>query len=105
MQINSDNPFTRLDRLPERNLIRSSAANAPKQGAPSPEAPEPEDNIDLSFDPAQVDKLKQAAKELPDVRADKVAEIKAKIQSGNYHVSAEDIADKMINRGSGEDLF
>ncbi|MDF2878741.1 MAG: flagellar biosynthesis anti-sigma factor protein FlgM [Clostridia bacterium] len=33
----------------------------------------------------------------PDIRQDKVNEIKAKIKSGTYNVSAEEVADKILS--------
>ena len=40
---------------------------------------------------------KQAIKSVPDVREDRVNELKAAIAAGTYNVSDEDIADKIIN--------
>ena len=42
-------------------------------------------------------KVKSAAAEAPEVREDKVAELKAKIASGNYKVNAQAIADRMVD--------
>lgn len=39
---------------------------------------------------------KQAVSQAPDVRADKVAELKSRIASGEYQVSADDFASKLI---------
>lgn len=41
---------------------------------------------------------KQAVKDAPDVREDKVNKIKEQLAAGTYHVSAEEFADKMVNR-------
>lgn len=38
----------------------------------------------------------RALKDIPDVRADKVAELSEKYQAGNYNISGNDIADKVI---------
>lgn len=40
---------------------------------------------------------KQAVIATPDIREDKVNAIKAKIASGTYNVSAEELADKLID--------
>lgn len=40
---------------------------------------------------------KQAVKEAPDIREDKVNRIKEQLASGTYNVSAEEFADKVIN--------
>lgn len=49
--------------------------------------------------PAQeVREIKRLVNELPDVREDRVQALKAQIDSGNYHVSGEEIADLIIRR-------
>ena len=39
---------------------------------------------------------KNAVKNAPDVREDRVAELKAQIQNGTYEVSSESFADKLL---------
>ena len=41
-------------------------------------------------------KAKDVALRAPDVREDRVAELKSRIQKKQYHVSPEDIADKLL---------
>lgn len=41
---------------------------------------------------------KQAVAEASDIREDKVAEVVAKVNSGNYNVSAGDFASKLLER-------
>lgn len=41
---------------------------------------------------------KQAVADAPDVRADKVAQLAANVNSGRYKVSAEDFADKLLEK-------
>lgn len=43
--------------------------------------------------------VKNFIKSTPEVRSDKVEEIKAKIANGTYNVSSEELADKLINSG------
>jgi len=43
--------------------------------------------------------VKNFIKSTPEVRSDRVEEIKAKIASGTYNVSSEELADKLINSG------
>ncbi len=40
---------------------------------------------------------KQAVQNVPDVREDKVAQIKAAMASGTYNVTAEELADKLVD--------
>jgi negative regulator of flagellin synthesis FlgM len=50
----------------------------------------------ISPDHAEVQRFKEMAKGIPDVRQEKVDEIKKKIENREYNVSADDTASKMI---------
>jgi flagellar biosynthesis anti-sigma factor FlgM len=54
------------------------------------------DKVELSGKGAEFGKLIDQVKQLPDVRQDRVNEIKQKIAAGNYQPSAEDIADAIL---------
>lgn len=57
-----------------------------------------EDKISLSKDGQMFQEIQRAIKESPDVRNQKISEIKKAITEGNYHVSGRDIAEKMVQR-------
>ena len=46
----------------------------------------------------------RAVANTPDIRADKVADIEARIQAGTYKVDAESVAEAMINAGLFDDI-
>lgn len=54
------------------------------------------DKFEISDTAKNYQLAKQAIKDAPDIREDKVAEIKAKMQAGNYTVTPSDFADKLI---------
>jgi len=56
------------------------------------------DEVALSTQAQGVQTAKQIISQLPDVRAEKVTQLKQAIKSGNYNVSGEDIAEKMLGR-------
>lgn len=56
------------------------------------------DKIEISDFGQSLAIAKQAVKDAPEVRMDRVAELKAEIASGNYHVSSEEIADKLTGQ-------
>ncbi|NPU84756.1 MAG: flagellar biosynthesis anti-sigma factor FlgM [Syntrophaceae bacterium] len=58
--------------------------------------PVPQERIDLSGKAKEVLQLQKAVTEAPEVREDRVNELKARIESGNYNVSAGDIASKIV---------
>lgn len=54
------------------------------------------DQVSFSSLGKDMQTAKAALSNTPDVREDKVAEFKAKIASGNYNVSGESFADKIL---------
>ena len=51
-----------------------------------------------------MNKIKSLIKSEPEVRADRVAEMKAKIKSGEYKVDSESLAKKMLEDAFQEDI-
>ncbi|MBF0286393.1 MAG: flagellar biosynthesis anti-sigma factor FlgM [SAR324 cluster bacterium] len=51
-----------------------------------------------------LDKIKERIAAEPDVRADRVAELKAQIKDGQYKVDAQEIAQKMLTESLREDI-
>lgn len=62
------------------------------------------DKVEISQFGKDYQIAKQAVAAAPDVRADKVADIKAKINAGSYEVSSEDFAAKLAEK-YGTTLF
>ena len=54
------------------------------------------DRVSFSPQARELIKAQKALAALPDIREDKVAEIKARIEEGRYHIDSEGIAAKMI---------
>ena len=61
----------------------------------------PEEKVSLSEQARDVQNIKKAINELPDVRQEKVDALKEKINQGTYDVNGEKVAQKMI----GESLL
>lgn len=59
------------------------------------------DSVEISAESRTLSRARQAVDSAPDVRADKVAEIKKRIEDGTYSVSPEALAQKLLG-GSGE---
>ena len=57
-----------------------------------------EDKIEISSQAREIQVAMKALKELPEVREDKVNEIRAQIKDGTYKPSAEDVAEKLLER-------
>ena len=64
----------------------------------------PEEKVNLSTKARDIQQAKNAVTSLPDVRQEKVQEIKTQVDKGTYNVNAGKIADKMVNE-SIVDIF
>ena len=56
------------------------------------------DKLNISSQARDIQLVKNSIAQLPDVREDRVAALKAQYESGTYQVSGEDIADLIIRR-------
>ncbi len=56
------------------------------------------DAVEISSIGRDIQMAKTAVKESPDIRQEKVAALKAQIQSGTYDVSGESFADKLMQK-------
>ncbi len=101
MRIDS-NMMSGMDTLEQtsrkRNVEKVSAND--KQNAVAVES----DAVSISEKGKDVSEMTRTLKEMPDVRADKIADLKERIANGTYNVSGKDIASKIINTAL-EDVF
>jgi len=67
-------------------------------------AANPEEKVDLSTQAKDIQQAKNALSKVPDVREEKVREIKNQVENGTYNVSGEEIAGKMVGE-SIVDIF
>jgi negative regulator of flagellin synthesis FlgM len=54
------------------------------------------DRVDLSPSAMMIKKIEEVALSAPDTRADKVAALKQKVESGTYQVNSDELAGKML---------
>ncbi len=54
------------------------------------------DKLEISQTAKTFKTAKAAVDNAPDIRADKVAQVKAQIEAGSYHISSEAVADKIL---------
>lgn len=101
MRIDS-NMMSGMDTLEQtsrkRNIEKVSAND--KQNSAAVES----DAVSISEKGKDVSEMTRTLKEMPDVRADKIADLKERIANGTYNVSGKDIASKIINTAL-EDVF
>jgi flagellar biosynthesis anti-sigma factor FlgM len=63
------------------------------------------DTVVISDAAKRIQEVQKQIQAIPDVRADKVAEIRNQIESGTYQINADQIAGKMIKESLMHDLF
>lgn len=94
MRINS-NMMSGMDTLEQtsraKNVEKVSAEQ--QQQASTVES----DNVTISEKGKDVSEMTRTLKSMPEVRADKIADLKERIANGTYNVSARDVAAKIVN--------
>ena len=98
MKINSNriNPslageLNKSDKLTKSNSNAGDAGKAVSQGMIDSSA-----RVNISEKAKEMARVKELAKQAPDVDAEKVAKFRALIDRGEYKVNAEAIADRML---------
>ncbi len=83
------------ERLPDGGSVPPAAPPAAQPAA---------DSINVSGRAAEIGEVTKQALQLPDVRAERVEQLRAQVQSGTYHPAAENIADALLKdaRDSGK---
>lgn len=60
------------------------------------------DAVSVSTQGQDIQKALMAFGNIPDVRADRVSELKAQIANGEYNVSGQDIAESLLRRAADQ---
>jgi negative regulator of flagellin synthesis FlgM len=63
------------------------------------------DTVVISDTAKRIQEAQKQIQAIPDVRADKVAELRNQIENGTYEIKADQIAGKMIKESLMNDLF
>jgi negative regulator of flagellin synthesis FlgM len=69
---------------------------APSFSGAGSHGPISQDRVVLSPEARQIQRAREQVDLLPDIREEKVAEIRARIEAGEYQVDGEKVASKMI---------
>lgn len=67
-----------------------------EKASASKDTAESSDKVSLSSSAKDLASVKDAVKSTPDIRVELVAELKVKIESGQYDVSGKDVAEKIV---------
>ncbi len=90
------------DKLPEltshlKSVTQPKHAQPPKPGSKhtEPLGP-PSDQIELSPETTERQRIQEAVSRLPDVREERIERLRQALDSGQYHIESEQIADALI---------
>ena len=63
------------------------------------------DTVNISDAAKEIQEVRKELDNIPDVRADKVEQLKNQIENGTYEIKSEEIAEKMLKDSLLNDLF
>ncbi len=91
----------RISRAQIGQVIRvykaqSALGTTPK--GPAPDSAKSSDSIKLSFNQADLERVRDSVAQAPEVRSERVLELSKAIKEGKYKIDPEDVADKMLGR-------
>lgn len=104
MQITPKNQANAIDAY---NATQVQARQKPgiEDGKASEQQGLKTDTVVISDTAKRIQEAQAQIQAIPDVRADKVAELKSRIENGSYEIRPDKIADKMIRESLLNDLF
>jgi negative regulator of flagellin synthesis FlgM len=80
---------------------RNNGADQAMDKTATAAAAPPEEKVDLSTRSKELLQIKNAISQLPEIREDKIQELKTQIEKGTYNINGGQIAEKMV----GESLI
>jgi negative regulator of flagellin synthesis FlgM len=104
MQITPKNQANAIDAYNSAQ-VQSRQKTGSEEGKVSGQQGPKADTVVISDAAKRIQEAQTQIQAIPDVRADKVAELRARIENGTYEIKPEKIADKMIRESLLNDLF
>jgi len=89
-----------ISKIPESSPVRAKPAAKPEEKTRPKSAPG--DSVTLSDRSREAQRLKDLVEKVPDVRSERVAELRKAVQDGTYRVSGDKIAEKLLTELSPE---
>lgn len=83
-------------RIDSVNRIYNAYTAQMAAGAKGAEKVKGKDEVDLSTQAKDFTSVKRILSDIPEVREDKVQDIKKRIENGTYNVSSKDVASKIL---------
>jgi negative regulator of flagellin synthesis FlgM len=86
-----------VNQVQDKDKVHAASEKAEKQQTKT-------DTVVLSDAAKKIQDAKKQLDAIPDIREDKVAQLKEQIENGTYEIDAEKIADKMLRESLLNDL-
>ncbi len=104
MEINGKDSLAGLNSSIQRlDAGQQQTPRTRKSGEESPATDS--DRIELSVKSRDIQHIDALIRSTPDVRMDRVAEVRSAIENGTYNVKAEKVADKIITGNMIDEVF
>jgi negative regulator of flagellin synthesis FlgM len=97
MKIDSEQLLSTVNKFKNEPVEKNETAAAAVDKKSHPGAA---DRVELSTKGSEIQRLKSTMQATEDIRSDKVAQLKAQIDSGSYHVAGTAVAAKMLQSWS-----
>ena len=102
MKITGKNPYVNLDAY-TKNVKDKENTDAPLKKTPKEVLGG--DKVVLSPEAKKIQEAKELMGSIPDIREEKVAQIKAQIENGTYRIKEKELAAKMIKESFLNELL
>jgi len=100
MEINGTNPLISLNANVQRLNASQQSERAQKSDGDSSDS----DRLELSVQSREFSQMQSLIQSTPDVREDRINQVRSEIESGTYNIKAEKIAEKIIG-GTLDEVF
>ena len=100
MEINGTNPLISLNANVQRLDASQQSERAQKSDGDSSDS----DRLELSVQSREFSQMQSLIQSTPDVREDRINQVRSEIESGTYNIKAEKIAEKIIG-GTLDEVF
>lgn len=87
-----------INNISDKHKAENTSDKAEKNAAKT-------DTVHISDAAKEIQEVRKELDNIPDVRADKVEQLKNQIENGTYEIKSEEIAEKMLKDSLLNDLF
>jgi len=101
MEINGTNPLV----VSKNNVQRLEVSQQSERTQKSSGEQSDSDRLELSAQSREISHLNELIRSTPDIREEKVEQIRRELESGTYNVKAEKIAEKIIGGNLLDEIF